>query len=754
MKRPGATMWPAVAGLTGAVLAMTVQTGVAAAAQTPSAFTRNTIAASSTGSALQENAVTLTSPAADMVVDSAKGYIFTSGGQSGTGVEVYTLTGRHVTSVNLPGAWGMALSPDGATLYVAQYGGGQIVVIDVSTRLTTATIPLTEALPRSLAYTDGTLWYSAAAESNGVVTGLAQLGGINPATNTVSPSATMSLLYDGGTISASPNNPNVVLASDTDEEPSTVYVFNVSSGKLVQQTESAAWGADPCTFPQAAAVDPNGTDLIPDCGTGVRYTLATYAVDGSYGAGASAIATSSDEVLFGGGNSTGATISVYAADTSTPLTTYSDKFAAPGSAAMTQVAFGADDNHLYGLQRSAGYGGATQLDIWAPRTSETVRVAGSNAIGTAIAASQQNWADNGNAANDPGGRGQAQAVVLSRSDQFYDALAGSALAVDKGGPLLITPPTALNANVLTEIKRILPTTGTVYLLGGTAAISPAVQTALTNAGYTNIVRLAGGNEYETAVAIDHAITDYGTASAVQPTDAIVATGNSFYDALSAGAAAGYWSKYGYKTVVVLTNDTTMPAASAAYLNTMTPNTSSGSANGTVVVTAGGPGDSAFRSAVQNNAMPSWAGDTIYYRALVGANAPDTALDVAKAFFGKPYVAAVATSASWYDALTGGAMIGTDNGPLLLTAPTSLNPDVAAYFTTQAQSNLDVVAIMGGTAALPASIVTQIDATLQGTVTNHVVHRQASVSSASQKATIGGLVTKLSGGSGSTQIVAK
>jgi hypothetical protein len=90
---------------------------------------------------------------------------------------------------------------------------------------------------------------------------------------------------------------------------------------------------------------------------------------------------------------------------------------------------------------------------------------------------------------------------------------------------------------------------------------------------------------------------------------------------------------------------------------------------------------------------------------------------------------------------------------VLTAPTGLNPDVAAYFASQVQSNLDVVVIMDGAAALPAPIVTQIAATLQGAVTNHVVHRQASVSLVTQKATIGGLATKLPSSSDSRQIVA-
>lgn len=98
------------------------------------------------------------------------------------------------------------------------------------------------------------------------------------------------------------------------------------------------------------------------------------------------------------------------------------------------------------------------------------------------------------------GMGVAKAVVLARSDNFADSLAATPMVVRKGGPLLLTPPTHLDSSVRSEIRRILAPGRTVYLLGGTAALSPSTADDLRADGY-NVVRLAGTNRFSTAVAI-------------------------------------------------------------------------------------------------------------------------------------------------------------------------------------------------------------------------------------------------------------
>jgi hypothetical protein len=318
----------------------------------------------------------------------------------------------------------------------------------------------------------------------------------------------------------------------------------------------------------------------------------------------------------------------------------------------------------------------------------TVRLAGGVAIQTAVAISGYDFAATGHAS---GHLIQAQAVVLTRSDEFYDALAGSALAAQKKAPLLLTPTASLDPSTQAEIQRILPTTSQIYLLGGTSAISPAVATQLSNLGYHNQIRLAGGDEYATAVAIDQAISS-------APTKVIIATGTEYYDALAAGAAAGATPG----TVVVLSDDTTIPAVSATYLNGLHPTDAYG---------AGGPGQTALTTAISAKQI-NWAvGVTLHNDA--GAVATDTALLIAQDFFPHPSTVALATDAGWYDALTGGAAAGLNGGPLLLTGPDSLLPADSTYITTESKAGfLSTALILGGTSALSDTVYNDTVAALQ------------------------------------------
>ncbi|MET7425158.1 cell wall-binding repeat-containing protein [Dactylosporangium sp. NPDC005555] len=296
------------------------------------------------------------------------------------------------------------------------------------------------------------------------------------------------------------------------------------------------------------------------------------------------------------------------------------------------------------------------------------RVWGQTAIGTAVATSRYNWPDRG-----------AKAVVLSRDDTYLDALGGSALAIVKQGPLLITPPRSLDGQAKAEIQRVLAPGGTVYLLGGTVALSAAVESTLTGLGYKT-VRLWGQDEYETAVAVAKAITP--TPSAV-----IVATSLKYYDALAAGAAAG--ANPG--TVVVLSAGATLPAATATYLNTLQ------APPATRIYAAGGPAWAAMLDAKRRWLMPSWPQDPFIIN-VSGQDEYETAVLVAQSFFPNPRTAAVATGATWFDALTGGAMIGANGGPLLLAAVGNLPPSTQAYFSGNSATLTDGV-LLGGPLAL-------------------------------------------------------
>ncbi len=94
--------------------------------------------------------------------------------------------------------------------------------------------------------------------------------------------------------------------------------------------------------------------------------------------------------------------------------------------------------------------------------------------------------------------GTAEHVVLGRDDAFADSLAGTPLSAT--GPLLFTATAALTPATAEEVRRVLPAGGLVYLLGGTVAISQAVEDQLTGNGF-EVLRLSGPDRVSTSVAI-------------------------------------------------------------------------------------------------------------------------------------------------------------------------------------------------------------------------------------------------------------
>jgi hypothetical protein len=80
---------------------------------------------------------------ARIVADEARGHLFLSPGRSGSGVVVTDLAGAHVATLDgLPAATGMALTPDGSSLWVALPGLGSLKRVDTATLSITQTIPV------------------------------------------------------------------------------------------------------------------------------------------------------------------------------------------------------------------------------------------------------------------------------------------------------------------------------------------------------------------------------------------------------------------------------------------------------------------------------------------------------------------------------------------------------------------------------------------------------------------------------------
>lgn len=318
---------------------------------------------------------------------------------------------------------------------------------------------------------------------------------------------------------------------------------------------------------------------------------------------------------------------------------------------------------------------STQTGALAVRTdSKTLveRFAGGDRFDTAVRASRAAWANVG--ANGP----QAQAVVLSRSDNFADALGGAALAAHRGGPLLLTATNSLNPETHGEIERVLAPGGTIFVLGGKGAIGDPVVAQL-EAEHYNVVRIGGADRYTTAVLIANAVDP-------NPTDVIVATGMNYPDALSAGAVAASYDG----TVVVLSDDGIMPDVTNQYIADRVNS-----------------GNLRYLGAVGGSAAKALSDNWTNTDSIVGASRYDTSLQVAQRLFGAFPAVGVATGGNWPDSLAGGALMGHVFGPLLLADPTAgLTPSAEAFLdANRGAANLGYV--FGGQGALTPHVDDQL-----------------------------------------------
>jgi putative cell wall-binding protein len=132
-----------------------------------------------------------------------------------------------------------------------------------------------------------------------------------------------------------------------------------------------------------------------------------------------------------------------------------------------------------------------------------------------------------------GATGTTSHAFIATGANFADALAIGPVVYTTGDPLILTDGAALTASAKATIQSLGITN--VTIVGGTAAISTAVETALTNLGVTIDARLSGADRTQTAAAIaKDAVANHG----FNITNVYIARGDNFADALVAGPDAG------------------------------------------------------------------------------------------------------------------------------------------------------------------------------------------------------------------------
>jgi len=305
----------------------------------------------------------------------------------------------------------------------------------------------------------------------------------------------------------------------------------------------------------------------------------------------------------------------------------------------------------------------------------------------------------------------ATSAVIASGVNFPDALSSEILAKAHATGVLLTDPNTLSQDTQQELQA--DPIATVYIVGGTAAVSQNVQNAIAAMhvnnvpanGLINVVRIAGADRYATNNAVD-------LTAGAGATIALISTGANFADALAVGPVA-----YGGTTnfALVLTDPATLSSSASSTLVNL---------GITHAIILGGV--NAVSANVETQLKT--AGVTTDYR-IAGADRTATAAMIATwAVAGLPasgtyaalalqgFAAGVATAFLtrgdlFADALASGPVGGLQKHVLVLSSdPTSLGAGAATYLGGKA-GTITTISTLGFASAVSPAVVTAAVAAL-------------------------------------------
>ena len=259
-------------------------------------------------------------------------------------------------------------------------------------------------------------------------------------------------------------------------------------------------------------------------------------------------------------------------------------------------------------------------------------------------------------------------IIIAYGENFADALAGSYLAKVKSAPIIMANGKN-NADIKAYVSANMVAGGTVYILGGTAAVPQSTEDAL--AGF-KVVRLKGKDRYATNIEILKA-------AGVRNEEIIIATGDNFADSLSASAVG--------KPILLVNNKKGLSAQQKEYLSTL------GTTKYYIVGGTGAVSDDIAKRISQYGAVERIKGKTRY----------ETSVAIANRFFIKPDAAVLAYAENFPDGLSGGPLAMSLNAPLILTK--TGKGDVAEIYI--GSNNITEGYILGGASLIDDASVMDI-----------------------------------------------
>ena len=293
-----------------------------------------------------------------------------------------------------------------------------------------------------------------------------------------------------------------------------------------------------------------------------------------------------------------------------------------------------------------------------PKPAALVRLGGANRYETSVRVSQAGWTTSDN-------------VVLARGDEFADALTAAPFAKQLNSPILLTATKSMDSSVIAELKRLK--TKKVYIIGGTGAVSTAVENAVKAMGIA-VERIGGSDRYATSLAVANRMTN--------KSQVFLATGTNYADALS---ISSYAATTGSPILLTAKNQTT--AGVAKFIKD----------NNSKVYVIGGTG------VISEAAVEDIAGA----ERIAGADRYATNLAVLNKFasgfdFSNIYLA---TGANYPDAICGSALAGKESAPIVLV--NSGNTANQKSYVKSIIEKVSKVKVLGGEGALTPAVMQAI-----------------------------------------------
>lgn len=317
------------------------------------------------------------------------------------------------------------------------------------------------------------------------------------------------------------------------------------------------------------------------------------------------------------------------------------------------------------------------------------RLSGSDRYATMKAALDATWSS-----------GSASYVVLASGDNFPDALAASGLAGVLDAPVVITSGSSLSSAAASEIARVASSGGCkVVIVGGTGAVSSkAASQASALSGVSGVERVWGSDRYATA----EAVYEYGRSHGGWGSEAVVASGTSYPDALSASSYA-----YAAEAPVFLTSGRRLTSSEASSL---------ASGGFSTVLVLGGSGvvdSSSVASSAGGAQVAAFAGSDRYQTsALFATWACGGSVSGVSATPSTPLSwdgVCVASALNFPDALVASGVAGPSGSPLLLVSDGQWSR--AASLLSANADSITSGYILGGTGVISSRTEARLNAAI-------------------------------------------